>query len=156
MTPHSSLPSTAPHPYPALAYCFSTVSVWMFLSISALVLDCCRTQFGPSWVQLVHSCSVQSSRVRSWLHLQKVSVFFSPLRCNSYAECAIVTVFCVYTHLPTRRYSQTRDTFVCMVWGWRFWGGERVCVGAGTSAARQRLSLVWPTESTVDWVVQGR
>lgn len=56
---------TAPHPYLALAYCFSTVSVWMFLSISALVLDCCRTLFGPSWVQLVHSCSVQSSVVRS-------------------------------------------------------------------------------------------
>lgn len=108
MTPH--LPAPLPH-IPTLP---SLIVLALCVCVNVFVYFC----FG-SWL-LSHSvwaelgsvspflfCSVQHSPVgsvclsdllRSWLHLQKVSVFFSPLRCNSYAECAIVTVFCVYTH----------------------------------------------------------
>lgn len=112
----------------------------MFLSISALVLDCCRTLFGPSWVQLVHSCSVQSSVVRSGpsacpicsaldFIYKKFQSFFSPLRCNSYAECAIVTVFCVYTH--PHGDTHRRET---LSYAW--------CEG-GVSGGRESMSWCW-------------
>lgn len=104
MAPPSCSP--APHlPLLLFAYCFSRVSVCV--SVNVFVYFCFASWLlsHSVWAELGSVSPVESSFSSESVPLsaldfiyKKFCSFFSPLRCNSYAECAIVTVFCAHTH----------------------------------------------------------